>query len=403
MINIREYQSKLIVIITVLLFAITVYVLNSGGYVPDKKQFVLPTPNPNEEQNATVAINPVDIAGQVIFTKAAQLYALEPVSKAVTALVTTPPIEAPGILADGRLYYWQKEGSSYKRLYIQKGSVFEKIMVPVEKNDGGLGVDTPPIVSPDGSYVVFTSDRDAKDNYRRRSLYQYDLSTLQLIKLTNNTFMTVYEPFISPDAQYIGFTYQNLEPNKGASPTALGVVINGTKSPNLFPKVFVTNLSIAFMPDTKLIVFTGQQGTSLFNIEEGKVTDTISSGTFRAVSADGFLVIEGGSGQVKTTFSEACFKDKPVDGPLPMANDISLYKYENSKVTKVASFVSPEYSANVALEYPYHTFGQDQQVLIEYLDKDHCQRTKGILDFSQKTITPLDEIGNNAAFWAGGK
>jgi hypothetical protein len=218
-------------------------------------------------------------------------------------------VEYPGVLADGRIYFWQKESELYQWLYIQKGSIFEKFYVPVETNDGSLGLGTPPIVSSNGEYVIFSSDRDAADNYRKRSLYMYSLEDFELSKLTDNKLMTVYEVFISPDDNFIGFTYQNIEANRGTTPKALGVIVVATKTVNLFPHIQVNNLSIAFSQDSTHIFFTGQQGPSVFSISNGKILHSLESGVFRALSSRDLVVVEIEEEVDNLSFISNCLKE----------------------------------------------------------------------------------------------
>ncbi|MGI5828048.1 MAG: hypothetical protein ACOX6V_03445 [Patescibacteria group bacterium] len=397
-------KQNLGVLIALSLFAVTVAIFNWKGYTDTaSKQIKLNTEKePAKREDTEVSVSDVNISGQIMFVKDKKLFVLDPESNEVTELVSKPIVEHPGVLEDGRVYFWQEEAGVYSRLYLQKGKIFERFHIPIEPKDGSLGVGTPPIVASSGKFVIFASDREAVDNYYRRALYKYDLEKLELSKLTDNTVMTVYEIFISPSTDYIGFTFQNIESSKGASPKALGIVVTETKTVNLYPKIQVNNVSIAFSSDNKLIYLTAQQGPAVFDLSKGKITDSLDGGVLRGASPDGVLAIEEEIDSSNLTFIESCGLEDSRE--FIQNNTLVFVAYEDGELGEVSRVKSDEYAAVFPLNRSQYLFSPDSsEVLIIYRDKDHCEPVTGILNLTTKSITPLDVIGNAPAFWLGGE
>ena len=65
----------------------------------------------------------------------------------------------------------------------------------------GMGFDSQPVVSPDGSKIAFISDRDGKDN-----LWIANIDGSDPIKLSSETYAALISPTWSPDGQNIVVT-----------------------------------------------------------------------------------------------------------------------------------------------------------------------------------------------------
>ena len=65
----------------------------------------------------------------------------------------------------------------------------------------GMGFDSQPVVSPDGSKIAFISDRDGKDN-----LWIANIDGGNPIKLSNETYAALISPTWNPDGQNIVVT-----------------------------------------------------------------------------------------------------------------------------------------------------------------------------------------------------
>jgi dipeptidyl aminopeptidase/acylaminoacyl peptidase len=396
----KSRKNIIFTFFSLFIFLLTVAYLNFKGYISATDNLVNQKDTPADLKKilTEIKIKDIDITGKIIFEENNRLFVLNPQTQEKEQLIDETIVTFPGVLGDGRLYFWQGPASPFEWLYIQKGKQFEKHRIPLQKNDGGLTSQTPPIVSADGTYLVFTSDRDATDNYYRRSLYKYSLDDSSLTKLTENKSMTVYDALISPNGKIIAFTYQNIEPGKASSPTALGIVINGTKNVNLFPKVTVNNASIAFSYDSQYVLLTTTTGPSVFEIEKGKTVDSLQKGVFRAITKNNSIIIETPYEIDNSDFVNNCLDGAPLK--INANNQIDLYSLTNGKLEKIKSGKTNDALIYMDSKNSLSQVSKDSSnVLVFIQNNQFCRPTLGVFNLNSQSLSSLSLPTEKSYIW----
>lgn len=374
------------------LFIFTVSFLKYKGYInpiANLKQHK-DTPEDLNRVLTDIKIADINIKNKILFEENSQLKIYDPSSNQENILVKEKIIDEIGILADGRIYFWQKPDYLYEWLYIQKGLLFEKFKIKLQNNDGGNNSQTPPLVSTDGNYIIFTSDRDSQDNYFRRSLYKFNLETRQTQKLTSNKTMTIHSAAISPDSKYIAFTYQDFKSNQPAAPISLGIIFADTKTPNLFPKIQINNTHISFSSDSQFVFLNAQKGPIAFEIAKGKISDSLEEGTIITVSPDNILAITTEYKVDNIDFFKNCLSEE--EKSKNYGNyQINLFQFTDGKFTKLNSYKAKNALINFQSQNIYYQFsGNNEDVLISMQNNDFCQKAIGFFNFNTSTVNPTN-------------
>ena len=150
------------------------------------------------------------------------------------------------MLPDGESFVFDLLGDIY-RLDIAGGEA--------EIITSGMGFDSQPIVSPDGSRIAFISDRDGKDN-----LWVANIDGSKPIKLSNEFYASMISPAWSPDGQNIVVTKraQGIELLQFNIDGGSGVVIKQQDDDG--GSVNTPGVGVAFSPDGNYLYYAERLG-----------------------------------------------------------------------------------------------------------------------------------------------
>jgi serine/threonine protein kinase len=172
--------------------------------------------------------------------------------------------------ADGRLLYSRKIGKEVNVFALNQSDNTEKQLT----REAGNNIF--PASSPDGKYVVFTSNRNGA-----YSLWRVNSDGTNPLQLTSYIEGMDTDPQISSDGETVFFFRQN---NDGSRASVLKVSINGGEATPIFPESSASTLVPRISADGKrlaFVSFTYDSKTSEFesavkiaNLEANKITDT---------------------------------------------------------------------------------------------------------------------------------
>jgi hypothetical protein len=116
------------------------------------------------------------------------------------------PLVEPAELVHWGAPRWSPDGSLIAAAQWREGGRYGIVLVSpdgevVRRLTDGRAIDTDPTWSPDGRYVLFSSDRTGIAN-----LYAYDLEGDALFQVTN-VLTGAFQPDVSPDGEWIAFSY----------------------------------------------------------------------------------------------------------------------------------------------------------------------------------------------------
>lgn len=346
------------------LFVFMALFLRKYGYIKNfSLEKIMPEPKMREDTKITIADN--NIKNKALAISANKIYLLENNQEKIE-LVSENGITNPGILEDGRVYFWKKKGSEYTEVYLQKGSIFEKVKV----NTGRI--EKTPIIFPDGNSIIYLSEKESVGNFKKKDMYLYDLTSFKENKILTNEFLNVDEVRVSPNSNLIAFSYDFIKAGSQKDLLSLGVVVS-RNTVNLFTDVKIKG-NFQFSLDSKNVIMDTQEGVEIFNLETGKVSQVMEKMKLIDNNSKQFLLSKTGEE------NEVCQR--------PMI-EYSFYEFENSKLILKGKLKSANYLARIEGS---HIFSwETQEVIGRFQDRQNCEEVFGILNWESDNLTKVEE------------
>jgi WD40 repeat protein len=390
--------SKILISISLLsLFAMLVIFLKDKGFIKDRSLRSFQIQHAKEfdkKANTQLKLLQTNLSGKLIYEKDKKLFAYNPSNQLIQEIFSDLDVEHFGILDDNRIYFWQSQNKLYSILYLQNNNYFDKYFIPLKTNDGGNGIGTPPILAPNGEYLLFTSDRDSSDHQFRRTLYRYDLTDFTLRSLTAEKFIDVAKPSISSDSQLIAISYQNPDSNINH----FGILISNSPSPNLYPGISLSNSNFIFSSDNNLIALNTATASAVFNLKKGKITQFFADNqTPQSRFQNSYLISQNQTILTKPQSNQSC--DKKIIFAKDTVSQFSIYEtsYDRSNL-----YLSKNYSVNdnliSLLPNPISSFVSNS-IIVNTLDESKCQQSLALYNIYSQEINYVDFGNIKSAFW----
>lgn len=348
------------------LFVFMALFLRKYGYIKNfNLSKMMSEPKMREDTKITIADN--NIKNKALAISANKIYLLEDKQEKIE-LVSENGITSPGILEDGRIYFWKKKGSEYAEVFLQKGEIFEKVKV----NTGRI--EKTPTIFPDGNSVVYLSDKESVGNFKKNDMYIYDLNSFQGSKILTNEFMNIEEVRMSPNSNLIAFSYDFIKANSQKDLLSLGVVVS-RNTVNLFSEVKLKG-DFQFSLDSKNIIMDSEEGVAVFNLETGKISQVIEKMKLTDNNGKQFLL-----SKVEEE-KEIC--QRPTI-------EYNFYEFNDGKLIQKGKLKSANYLARIE---EAHIFSwETQEVIGRFQDRQNCEEVFGILNWESDNLTKVEEEG----------
>lgn len=239
---------------------------------------LMATPAPNRIDTDLI-IQEASLAGKLLGVVDQTIFALDPETLERQDLVHGVAFRSPQQLTDGRLaaFYQKAEtGKSNWSLLLQKQNRFEEIPLPSLATKDSPFSSQVPGLDPLGQYVVYIDLKSEQESgVARPAVVRYSLTDFKAEVLTKAKVLAAKDIFISPDGQWIGFSYQKVTNNQLDSVTSVGLIPSASQTVNLFPQIQIEGDLVRFAPDSQYLLYQDKEGFSTFSITEGMVVDSL--------------------------------------------------------------------------------------------------------------------------------